>query len=157
MPGTTTAPVAEPEELTNRGVDRGVVLGDGVRALATWSLRVLIIGVAVAALLWLLGKLWVGVFPVLLALILSTVLWPLTARLRRAGAPSALAAIGVIVAALAIGAGILGAIVPSVVDQAQELASISPAIADGMMTHRHRFVALASGVAALTPSDPNAT
>ena len=46
----------------------------------------------VAAGLWLVGKIWVIVLPVLLALLFSSVLWPLVDWARRRGWPSALAA-----------------------------------------------------------------
>lgn len=102
--------------------DRGAVIGDGVTWLARWSLRLLLIAVGVGALGWLLGALWVGVFPVVLALIVATVLWPPTAWLRRHRVPSALAAVLVIFGFLFVFFGVLGAITPSLVNQSGELA-----------------------------------
>jgi predicted PurR-regulated permease PerM len=89
-----------------------------VRAAAGWSARLLIIGVAVAAGLWLVGKIWVIVFPVLLALLFSSVLWPLVHWARRRRWPSALAAS---VALLGLIAGVLTLVVRPTVRQAADL------------------------------------
>ena len=91
--GAEEPPVSGAEELTNRGVDRGVIIGQGLAEVSRWCLRLLVIAVAVAVLWWLLAKVWVGVFPVILALIVTTVLWPPTAWLRARGLPPALAAV----------------------------------------------------------------
>ena len=53
-------------------LDRGVVIGEGLTTLARWSWRLLLVAGASVVLWWLLAKLWVGVFPVLLALIVAT-------------------------------------------------------------------------------------
>ncbi|WP_277451712.1 AI-2E family transporter [Janibacter sp. DB-40] len=102
--------------------DRGAVIGDGFTRLARWSLRLLLIAVGAALVGWLVGRLWVGIFPVLLALIVATVLWPVTAWLRRHRVPSALAAVLVLLGSLIVFLGVIGAIIPTVVSQAGELA-----------------------------------
>lgn len=102
--------------------DRGAVIGDGVSWLAQWSLRIILIAAGAALLWWVLGALWVGVFPVLLALIVATVLWPPTKWLRRRGLPAALAAVVVILGSLLVFFGTLGAITPSLVSQSGDLA-----------------------------------
>lgn len=102
--------------------DRGAVIGDGVSWLARWSLRMLLIAAGAALLWWILGFLWVGVFPVVLALIVTTVLWPATAWLRRHRVPKALAAVLVILGSLVVFFGVLGAITPSLVSQSGDLA-----------------------------------
>lgn len=102
--------------------DRGTVIGDGVSWLAQWSLYAILIAAGAALLGWILGALWVGVFPVVLALIVATVLWPPTRWLRRRGLPAALAAILVILGSLVAFFGVLGAIAPSLVSQATDLA-----------------------------------
>jgi predicted PurR-regulated permease PerM len=85
----------------------------------TWRALVVLAGVAVAG--WLLLKLRIVLLPLLLALMLATVLQPVARALRRRGAPPALAAVGaLLVAALALLAA-LGAVVPSVVADADEL------------------------------------
>lgn len=103
------------------GVDRSAVLGAGVRTAASWSARLLIIGAAVAAGLWLIGQVWVIVFPVLLALLFSSVLWPLVAWTRRRGWPSTLAAAVALLGLLALIAGVLTLVVRPTVRQASEL------------------------------------
>lgn len=103
--------------------ERGAVIGDGFAWLARWSLRLLLVAAGAFIVWWLLAKLWVGVFPVLLALIVATVLWPPTRWLRGKGIPAALAAALVIVGALVVFFGVLGAITPSLVSQSGDLAS----------------------------------
>lgn len=121
--GTQVPPIAGPEDLTNTGVDRGVVIGHGIETVSRWALRGIIIAVALAGLLWLLGKVWVGVLPVILALIVTSVLWPPTAWLRRHGVPAAVSAFVVLVSALSAFIGIIVAITPSLVDQSTDLAN----------------------------------
>ncbi len=60
-----------------------------VARLSTWCLRLLFIAAAAALGWWLLAKLWVVVLPVLLALLLSTMLWPPARWLRGATPPPA--------------------------------------------------------------------
>lgn len=103
--------------------DRGAVIGHGVSWLARWSLRWVLVA-AGAVLLWLLiGRLWVIVLPVLLALLITTVLWPPTRWLRGRGMPPALAASIV----LLVGLGTLGGVVTLM---ATTIASGVPEIAD---------------------------
>lgn len=105
--------------------DRGDVIGAGVMWLAKWSLCI----VAIAAGAWVLGfliaKLWVVLLPVALALIIATVLWPptrwLTQHRFRPGAAATVTVLGF----LGLLAGVIAVIVPSVVDQAPELADRS--------------------------------
>lgn len=102
--------------------DRGAIIGEGVSWLALWSLRLVLVAIGAALLWWVLGALWVGVFPVVLALIVTTVLWPPTAWLRRRGLPGALAAVLVILGSLVAFFGVLGMIIPSLVSQSGDLA-----------------------------------
>ncbi|MDP9407925.1 MAG: AI-2E family transporter [Actinomycetota bacterium] len=71
---------------------------------------------------YVVGKLWVILLPVVLGLLFSTVLWPLTRLLRAHRCPPALAAAVVLLAFLAAFIGILAVIAPPVVRQIQELA-----------------------------------
>ena len=105
-----------------RSRDRGAVIGDGITWLSRWSLRLLLVAAGAALLWWILGALWVGVFPVLLALIVATVLWPPTPWLRSHRVHSALAAVIVILGSLVAFFGVLGAITPSLVSQSGDLA-----------------------------------
>lgn len=104
-------------------VDRSAVIGAGVRSLAGWSARLLIIGVAVAAGLWLLGTIWVVVLPVLLALLFASVLWPAVDWARGHGWPSALAAAVAVIGLLVVVAGMLVVMVQPTVAQASDLGS----------------------------------
>lgn len=88
-----------------------------------WSSRLIVIGVALSLLFWLLGKVWVGVRPILLALIVSTVLWPAVAWLRRHRWPASLAAATVVVAALLAVVGVVALVAQPVVGQSVELAN----------------------------------
>ncbi|WP_328404970.1 AI-2E family transporter [Nocardia sp. NBC_00403] len=107
--------------------DRGDVIGTGVLWLAKWAVCI----VAIAAGTWVIGfvlaKLWVAVLPVLLAIVVTTVLWPPTRWLTQHGLRPAAAAAVTLVGFLGLLAGIVALIVPSVVDQAPELADKSTA------------------------------
>lgn len=102
---------------------RETVIGQGVAWLSRWSLRWIIIAVAVVLLWWLVSRAWVIVLPVVIALIVCTVLAPPARLLReRAKFPAALAAGTVIIGAFAVVGGILWALAPSVVDQVGDIA-----------------------------------
>lgn len=113
--------VAQDPPPTQRTVDRSSVIGEGLKATASWSLRIIIIGVATALALWLLGRIWVGVLPVILALIVTTVLWGPVAWLRRKRFPPALAAACVLVGFLAVVAGVVTLVARPVVDQSVDV------------------------------------
>ncbi len=73
--------------------DRAAVIEDGFAGLQRWGLRIVLIAAGVFVLGWVIGKLWVVIFPMLLAVIVATVLQPGGAWLRRHRVPSALAAL----------------------------------------------------------------
>ena len=102
-------------------VDRSTVIAAGLRVTAAWSARFLLIGLAVAAGLWLLSKIWVGVLPIMLALLFSSVLWPLVVWARRHKAPSGLAAAVAVLGLLGAIGGVLTLIVRPTVSQAADL------------------------------------
>ncbi|HYG96412.1 MAG TPA: AI-2E family transporter, partial [Solirubrobacterales bacterium] len=87
------------------------------------AVNLFLIAVAVIGGLWVLGELRVVVVPVLASLLLATLLIPPADFLRRLGVPSALATGLVMIAAVAIFAGIVTLIAPAVVDQFGELES----------------------------------
>ncbi|WP_338747825.1 AI-2E family transporter [Janibacter alittae] len=116
--------------------DRGAVIGDGITWLARWSLRLLLVAVGAAVCWWLLGVLWVGVFPVILALIVTTVLSGPMSWLRRRRVPSALGAALVLLGSLMIFFGVLGAIAPSMISQAGDLADSA---AEGLTSLQERL------------------
>lgn len=78
-------------EYGNR-VDRSVIVNSWLKNMAQFSLRMLIIVVLLGAAFYLVGKFWAGVLPVVLALIVCTVLSPITNFMRRHKVPSGLAA-----------------------------------------------------------------
>lgn len=123
---TSSQPAGTPQGGGRRSgpsqVDRSAVIGEGLRTAAGWSLRLIIIGVALSLLLWLLGQVWVGIRPILFALILSTVLWPAVAWLRRHRWPAAVAAGTVLVTAVLAVVGVLALVTQPMVSQAIELA-----------------------------------
>lgn len=121
-PDTEEPPLPEHEPpLPNRGVDRSIIIGDGLKELSRWSGRFILIVIAAAILFWLLGQVWVGVLPILLALIVTTILWPPTRWLRSKGlAPGAAAGLTLLLSFLLF-VGIVTALAPSVASQSQEV------------------------------------
>jgi predicted PurR-regulated permease PerM len=115
------APAAPGQEITKP--DRGHLIGLGGMWLAKWSL--VLVAIALGALLfgWIIEKLWVIVLPVLLAIVVCTVLWPPTRAMTKRGIPPAAAAATTLVLFIAVLAGVIAGIVPSVVSQAPELAN----------------------------------
>ncbi|WP_445292904.1 AI-2E family transporter [Corynebacterium sp. H113] len=107
---------SETEEL-----DRADVIGEGARWFAGWCLRFLIVVAALYVGFQFLGKVWTGLLPILLALIVSTVLWPPAGWLMRHKVPSGLASIGVILAAFSVIGGTFALMAPTVKDQVPEL------------------------------------
>ena len=78
-----------------------------VRKAAAWAWRLLVIFAAVAALLWVLGRLKVIVVPVALAVILTALLLPAVDWLDRRGAPRGGAVALVLLSAFAVFGGIM--------------------------------------------------
>ncbi|MEV6325003.1 AI-2E family transporter [Nocardia sp. NPDC051787] len=109
-----------PDDNTTR--DRGDVIGAGILWLAKWAVCI----VAIAAGAWVLGfliaRLWVVILPVALAVVVATVLWPPVRWLTAHGLRPALAATIGVLGFIGLLAGVIGLIVPSVVNQAPELA-----------------------------------
>ena len=115
--------MSDDEGRTRPSPDRSDVISRGAYTSAKWALCI----VAIAAGAWVIGQvvgaLWVAVLPVVLAIIVATVLWPPTRLLTRAGLRPAAAASISLVVFIAILGGIIAVIVPSVVDQAPQLAN----------------------------------
>lgn len=97
------------------------VIEDGVRRVARWSGKFLLIAAALVLLGLIVGTLWSVSFPVFLGLLIASVFEPLVTRLRGWGWPSLLATIAVFLLALAILAGVVVAIIPTVGNQAPQL------------------------------------
>lgn len=113
----------DPTQTRRRFADRGEVLGVGGMWLAKWSLCLVAISAGAWVVWTVLGQLWVVVLPVLMAIVVSTVLWPPTRAMTRRGVPPAAAAGITLLGFVAVLAGVVALIVPSVVDQAPELAN----------------------------------
>ncbi|PXX71047.1 putative PurR-regulated permease PerM [Nocardia tenerifensis] len=107
--------------------DRGDVIGSGILWLAKWAVCIVAIAAGAWVLMYLIGKLWVVILPVALAIVIATVLWPPTRWLTERGLRPALAATITMAGFIAALAGIVALIVPSVVDQAPDLADKSTA------------------------------
>lgn len=102
-------------------IDRSRVFDEGLKILAAWCLRLLVVAVAGYAAWFLLKQFWTGVLPIVLALLLCTVLSPPTSWLRRHRWPSALAALTVMLSALASVVGLFMVIAPDVARQSTTL------------------------------------
>jgi putative heme transporter len=100
--------VAEPS-VTSRD-DREVPYG--LRIAAAWSWRLLVLAIAIAVVLWIVGRLKTVVIPLSIALLLSALLSPMANALRRwVRLPRSLAAALVLVAGIAAVAGTLTLVV----------------------------------------------
>ena len=76
----TMVRVSEPIQTPVRDdrVDRNVVFNDWIASAAKFTLRILVIAVFLYAVGQLIGAFWAGILPVVLALIVCTVLAPLS-------------------------------------------------------------------------------
>jgi predicted PurR-regulated permease PerM len=102
--------------------DRGVVIDEGFANLQRWGLRVIVIAVAAYVVGWCIGHAWMVLFPVSLALLVSTVLGPPTAFLRHKGWPSGLAAAAVVLGFIAAVVGFIAVLTPQVANKSGEVA-----------------------------------
>jgi len=101
--------------------DRAAVIEDGFAGLQRWGLRIVLIAAGVFVLGWIIGKLWVVIFPLVLALIVSTVLQPGAGWLRRHKVPSPLAALAMMLAFLLAITIVIVILTPQVAGQTPEL------------------------------------
>ena len=157
--------------MTNRTAhDRASVIDDAFGGLQRWSIRLIVISAAVFVLGWIVGQLWVVIFPVALALIVSTVLEPPAAWLRTRGLPAGAATAVVVLGFIGLVVGIIAILTPQVAGQAPELANSAArglqkvrdwltggplGLSDGQITHaieavqekiQHSATAISSGL-----------
>ncbi|GAA4800374.1 AI-2E family transporter [Streptomyces ziwulingensis] len=92
-----------------------------LRTTARVSVDLLLILALLAVSLWLLGRMWSVVWPLVVGLLLTTLTWPLARFLRRRGWPAALAASLVTVVFLLVAAGIVALIAVPMASQTDEL------------------------------------
>ncbi|MDO5678568.1 MAG: AI-2E family transporter [Propionibacteriaceae bacterium] len=109
--------IALPSPNPEDPVDRADVIGEGGRWLAAWSGRFLLMAAALLAIGWIASKFWSGILPVLLALLFASVLWPLTAWLKKVGVPYLGGAAISLLGGFGILAGLVWAIAPSIASQ----------------------------------------
>jgi len=81
--------------------DRGAAIADGLAWTSRWALRMLLVAFGLYLIWYIIGLLWVVVFPVIIAVLIATVAWPPVAWLRRHRWPPAVAAAAVVLAGLA--------------------------------------------------------
>lgn len=81
----TSPETGAPEAETNRNAAQELPLG--VRVAAAWSWRLIAIGLACAALLWLIAQVRIIVIPVLVAILLTALLEPIVRWVERRGLP----------------------------------------------------------------------
>ncbi len=113
----------DPAPASTEPPTREAVIGRGIAWLSRWSLRWVFIAAGAVLVGWVVEQLWSILLPVLLALILTTVLQsPAQWLHRRLGVPTALAALAVLLAALALIGALVTWIAPSVGTQLVDLA-----------------------------------
>ncbi|MGS2648932.1 AI-2E family transporter, partial [Streptosporangium sp. G12] len=94
-----------------------------LRTSARISVQMLLVVLMAAVILWTLGQMWSIIWPLVIALLLTTLTWPITRFLRRHGWHPTLAASAVTALFLLIAAGTLVLIAVPVASQAGELAT----------------------------------
>lgn len=125
----SVTPATDSETVT----DRSVILGRDGRWLSGWALRFIVLVIAGVIALRMLGFIWVGLLPVVLALLVCTVLWPPVKWLRDHKVPAALAVVITILGFFAIIGGVFAAIAPSVSSQTKEVVDQATAGAQDLM------------------------
>lgn len=102
-------------------VDKADVIGEAGRWLAGWSGRLLLIVAGLVVVGLGLRYVSVAIIPVFLALLLGSVLYPVTALLKRWGLPYSLGALISLLLGVGVIAGLIGLIAPSVANQWDDL------------------------------------
>ncbi|MEX0172117.1 AI-2E family transporter [Streptomyces sp. LMG1-1-1.1] len=92
-----------------------------LRTAARVSAESLLVLLMAGVTLWIVGRMWSVVWPLVVGLFLTTLTWPLTRFLRRRGWPPALAAGVVTVSFLLLVAGVIALIAVPVASQSGEL------------------------------------
>ncbi|MDC7104628.1 AI-2E family transporter [Corynebacterium falsenii] len=122
QPEPSKAKSAVDEDLRPELRDRAEVIGTSVRWFAGWCVRFIIMIAAAYLAAMAFGKLWAGILPVVLSIIVCTVLWPVVRFLRqKAKFPKALAVLVTILGFFALIAGVFALIAPGAVDQSRTL------------------------------------
>lgn len=102
--------------------DRAAVIDEGFAGLARWGVRLIIVAASLVIIGWIIGQIWIVLFPVAMALIFSTVLGPPVTWLRHKGWPSGAAAAAVVIGFIALIVGVVAVLTPQVAGQTGEIA-----------------------------------
>lgn len=103
---------------------KSAVIHHDFKKLASTSWRFIVIVAAIALIGYVLKFVWAGILPVILAILVSTVLYPVTAWMRTKWRfPAALAAATTLIGFFAIVGGIFTAMAPTVKEQSGQLFS----------------------------------
>ncbi|WP_245797747.1 AI-2E family transporter [Corynebacterium frankenforstense] len=102
-------------------VDRSVVMLRALRDAAKVCVQVLVICVTAYGAWFVLGKFWAGIFPVIIALILCTVLASPTGWLRRHHVPGGLAALITLLGFFGVVGAVFAVVAPDVARQSQAM------------------------------------
>lgn len=105
-----------------------------VRKAAAWAWRLLILGAALVALLWLVSKLTLIVVPVALASLLAALLLPAVDLLQRRRVPRGWAVAVVLLSAIAVVGGILSFVISQFISGAPGLVEQVTRSIDGLRT-----------------------
>ncbi|MFH9613461.1 AI-2E family transporter [Streptomyces pratensis] len=92
-----------------------------LRASARVSGELLLVLVMASVAVWMLGRMWSVVWPLIVGLLLTTLTWPTARYLRRHGWPPALAAAVVTISFLLVAGGVVALIAVPVASQSGEL------------------------------------
>lgn len=111
----------QPDEDATVHIDRAEIIAAGIKTLAAWCLRLLIIAAAAFVAWYILRQVWRGALPIALALIVCTVLWPPVSAMRKVGIPAGLAALVAILGAFGSFGFVIWMIAPNVGRQSQTL------------------------------------
>lgn len=110
----------EGKKLENK--NRSDYIAQDLKQVSKWALRIIFVAIAAFLIYKLIGFLWVGILPTLLAILVCSALWPPVNWLIKHKVPSWLASAGILLLCLGIVAGILSAIAPRV---AKEIGPLS--------------------------------
>lgn len=123
MSETQDQPIEPLRTQQEPSVDRGTVIGAAVKSVGRWSWSLIGILLAAAAVFWLLGQLQIGVIPIMLAIIICTILYPLKAVLVRFKMPNGLAAAVMLMLGVGIVGGLLASVAPGIIVQISAVVS----------------------------------
>ncbi len=113
------------------------MISDWAAAAQTWGLRLVVVAAALYVLGWVAGSFWMVLFPVSLALVVSTVLQPAAGWLRRRRVPASLSAVLVMLGFLGLISAIIAIIAPQVAGQVPQIAQQA---SDGLQRIREWLV-----------------